>query len=70
MSVNTCFRGKGVRKTGDIELSKSTSIASRSTQLVRKRIHVLDWGNFTILTRREKRHRKKRIYEAGGVKES
>lgn len=63
----------GVRKTDEISFSESTSIASRSTQLVRKRTDATGLGKIMMSWRNEGNDIKKmrRIYEAEqGVKES
>jgi len=60
-----------VRKTDEISFSKSTSIASRSTQLVRKRTDATGLGKIMMSWRNERNDIKKmrRIYEAEqGVK--
>jgi len=60
-----------VRKTDEISFSKSTSIASRSTQLVRKRTDATGLGKIMMSWRNEGNDIKKmrRIYEAEqGVK--
>lgn len=62
-----------MRKTDEISFSKSTSIASRSTQLVRKRTDATGLGKIMMSWRKERNDIKKmrRIYEAEqGVKES
>lgn len=60
-----------MRKTDEISFSKSTSIASRSTQLVRKRTDATGLGKIMMSWRNEGNDIKKmrRIYEAEqGVK--
>lgn len=62
-----------MRKTDEISFSESTSIASRSTQLVRKRTDATGLGKIMMSWRNEGNDIKKmrRIYEAEqGVKES
>jgi len=62
-----------VRKTDGISFSKSTSIASRSTQLVRRRTDATGVKKIMMSWRNERNDIKKmrRIYEAEqGVKES
>lgn len=62
-----------MRKTDGISFSKSTSIASRSTQLVRRRTDATGVKKIMMSWRNERNDIKKmrRIYEAEqGVKES